>query len=119
MLWNTVHPTYNCGLISNCLFLRIIPNGCAAKPLSTLHQDYSMLKLTVLMYVPSNWCNFDLRKEIEGFIGDVMTEKYNGALFPSPVCRPIVRLRKCASASCNPVYLHPPALSTRPRRTRT
>lgn len=26
----------NYGLISNCLFLRIIPNGCAAKPLSTL-----------------------------------------------------------------------------------
>lgn len=32
--------------------------------------------------VPSNWCNFDLRKEIEGFIATyVMTQKYNGALF--------------------------------------
>lgn len=32
--------------------------------------------------VPSNWCNFDLTKEIEGFITTyVMTEKYISALF--------------------------------------
>lgn len=37
--WNAVRPTYGYGLISNCLFLRIIPNGCAAKPLSTLSWD--------------------------------------------------------------------------------
>lgn len=34
--WNAICLTYNYGLISNCLFLRIIPNGCAAKPLATL-----------------------------------------------------------------------------------
>lgn len=34
--------------------------------------------------VPSNRCNFDLRKEIEGFIATyIMTQKYNSALFPS------------------------------------
>ncbi len=33
--------------------------------------------------VPSNWCNFDLRKEIEGFISTyVMARKYNSAFFP-------------------------------------
>lgn len=33
--------------------------------------------------VPSNWCNFDLTKEIEGFITTyVMTQKYISALFP-------------------------------------
>lgn len=72
--------------------------------------------------VPSNRCNFDLRKEIEGFITTyVMTQKYNSALFLSSeaVCCPIVSSCKCASASCNPVYLHPLALCTRPRRTRT
>lgn len=59
--------------------------------------------------VPSNWCNFDLRREIEGFIRTyVMTQKYNIAL---------LRLRrdslcKCVSACCNPMYLHP-------RRTRS
>lgn len=49
--WNAVRPTYNYGLISNCLFLRIIPNGCAAKPLSTLSWDYSGLKPAVLVDV--------------------------------------------------------------------
>lgn len=44
-------PSHNYSLISNCLFLRIIPNGCAAKPLSTLSRDYSGLKPAVLMYV--------------------------------------------------------------------
>lgn len=39
-----------------------------------------------------------------------MTQKYNSALFLSveAVCCPC----KCASASCNPVYLHPLALCT-------
>lgn len=49
--WNAARPTYSYGLISNCLFLRIIPNGCAAKPLSTLSWDYGSLRAAVLMYV--------------------------------------------------------------------
>lgn len=113
-------PTYSYGLISNCLFLRIILNGCAAKPLSTLSWDYSSFEASGShVCVPSNWCNFDLRKEIEGFISTYVMTAVHFFLSGGAVCCPIVSLCKCANASCNPMYLHPLALWTRPRRTRT
>lgn len=106
--WNAVCPTTTIALsLIAYSYSRIIPSGCAAKPLSTLAGITAGWRSS--WCVPSNWCNFDLRKEIEGFISSyVMTQKYISVLFlPSEaVCCPIVSPCKCASASCNPMNIH-------------
>lgn len=50
-----------------------------------------------------------------------MTETYKCVFFPAwqAVCCSMVNLCKSASASCNPTYLHPLVLITRPRKTGT
>lgn len=118
--WNVVHSTYNCGLISNCLFLRIIPNKCAAlAPFPARSQDYSggQTHSAHVLCVHRNWCSFDLTQEIERFIS---TRNDTGiqVLFSFASGRFAVQLSVCA-ASCNPVYLHPLVLCMRPQRTRT
>lgn len=116
--WNAVCPTYNYGLISNCLFLRIIPNGCAAKPLSTLSRDYSSFKRAVLMYVsPATGAILIWGRRLRDL--SVNTERQRNTtvhffLSSEAVCCPIVSPCKCANASCNPMYLHPLALCIRP-----
>lgn len=106
-------------LIFNCLFHKIILNGCAAKPLSTLSWDYSSLKPALLMYVSTTnvavliW---------GGRWRDLMAETYSHALFSSADRTFAVQSSVCASVPMLLVILrilHPSDLYTRSRRTRT
>lgn len=93
--------THDYRLIRNCLFLRIMPNGCTVKPPSNWSQDYGAFES---YSVPSNWCNFDLRKEIEGFVATYINDRNTAVYF-------FWSNHQC-TVSCNPMYLHPPALCT-------
>lgn len=114
----TVRGVLNCNLISNCLFLTIIPNGRAAKPLSTLSQDYGFLKPAVLAYVSpatgailiSGWRLRDLWVRNDG--NTPARHSLSGEVAPS-------NRQSAQVCPCNPMYLHPLSLRTRLRRTRT
>ncbi len=62
--------------------------------------------------VPSNWCNFDLRNEIEGFISTyIMTEKYSSAHFPLQQCSLLFSVQSSVHTSV-PVPLVIPCIYT-------
>lgn len=116
--WNAVHPTYNYGLISNCLFLRIILNGCAAKP--PLHFEPGLRQFEVqsprVCVSPATGAILIWRRRLRDL--SVHTWRHRSAaahFFPAQARRFAVQAIVCASvpsASCNPVYLHPRALCT-------
>lgn len=115
--WNAVCLTNNYGLISNCLFLRIIPNGCSAEP--PLHFEPGLEPEACMC--PQQLVQFWLTVEIEGFIGTyVMTRKYNCVLFH---LRPGILLSNHQSMQVAKIpliiHVHTVLLTTGSRRTRT
>lgn len=107
-------PSNNHSLISNCLFLRIIPNGLQS-PFPLWAGIRAVWRPCSSCMCPQQLVQFWFEEGDWGIYLYVMTQKYNGAVSPPWPRQFAVQ----SSASCNPVYLHPLALCTQPSTTRT